>query len=91
VLEETGSYWTAAAVAENGAGAGWVARGEAGEVASNARKLKIRSYVPKRLIEPDAVLQVLEARIIAHGVKKRVHFDPLQNAFLLLVGPLKPD
>ena len=37
------------------------------------------------------MLQVLEARIIAHGVKKRVHFDPLQNAFLLLVGPLKPD
>jgi hypothetical protein len=36
------------------------------------------------------VLQVLEARIIAHGVKERVHFDPLQNAFLLLVGPLKP-
>jgi hypothetical protein len=43
------------------------------------------------LIEADAALQILEARIITHRVEERVDFDPLQNAFLFLVSPLKPE
>ena len=44
-----------------------------------------------RLVKSDAAEQVLKARVVAHGIKERMHFEELQRVRLLLVGPLEPD
>jgi len=41
-------------------------------------------------IKANAEEEVLESRIIAHRIKERMHSEPLQNAFALLVRAFKP-
>ena len=42
------------------------------------------------LVKADAVEEVREARVPAHWIKERMHFQPLQNALPFVVRPFKP-
>ena len=42
------------------------------------------------LVKADAVEEVREARVPAHWIKERMHFQPLQNALSFVVRPFKP-
>ena len=44
----------------------------------------------QELAKPDTVEQVLEARVLAQGIKIGMHLEKLQDVGLLLVSPLQP-
>ena len=63
---------------------------EKGTLAPRARHCQLAGFGQPRLSQPDTAKQILKARIITDGIEERMHFEPLQNAFLSLIRSLKP-
>ena len=63
---------------------------EKGTLAPRARHCQLAGFGQPRLSQPDTAKQILKARIIADGIEEWMHSEPLQNAFLSLIGSLKP-